>query len=147
MFSPIAQTNGSTLSLKVADLPSLTFLRLPLGVSDIPGSISQRPPVLRPIGSLVQQLLSLGGGVTVTPALKVSALVLYLLKPSYHLSSNCPNSSAREAPKTSSPTPSEKLRVVSLRLQGACVPAWRRTCASSLPCSQGCDGWHSWSPD
>lgn len=92
MFSLLAQTNGSTLSLKVADLPSLTFLRLPLGVSDLPGSISQRPPVLRPVGSVVRQLLSLGGGVTVTPALKVNPLVLYLLKPSYHLSSNCPNS-------------------------------------------------------
>ena len=80
MFSPLPQTNGSTLSLKVADLLSLTFLKLPLGVSDISGSISQRPPVLHPIGSVVQQLLSLGGGDTVTSALKVNPLVLYRLK-------------------------------------------------------------------
>lgn len=83
----------------MAYLPSLTFLKLPLRVSDVPGSIFQRPQVLWPVASVVQQLLSLVCGVAVSPALKVNPLVLYLLQPASHLSSHCTKSQACKSPR------------------------------------------------
>lgn len=77
MFSnlmlPVAHTNGSVLSWKVAYLSSLTFLKLPLGISDTPGSILKRPhSSFLPIGSMVRQVLYILCGGTVSLALKVN---------------------------------------------------------------------------